>query len=277
MKLCFLSINWEGKIKNLFNMIDLTGKIAVVTGGGKGIGESVSQILAKQGAIVHILEIDKKAGQKVVDGINATSEKAFFHYCDLTDHKKVGSIFQGIFDQSGHIDILVNNAGIAHIGNVEFTTPEDMDRLYNVNIKSVYSTLHFAIPLMKKSGGGAIVNMASVASLVGLADRFAYTMTKGAIYSLTFSIAKDYIKDNIRCNAVGPGRVHTPFVDNYLKQNYPGQEAEMFQKLSKTQPIGRMGKPSEVANLIAYLCSDEAAFITGSYYSIDGGFLTLNT
>lgn len=258
-------------------MINLTGKIAVVTGGGKGIGESVSQILAKQGAIVHILEIDKKAGQKVVDGINKTQEKAFFHYCDLTDHEKVGSIFQGIFDESGQINILVNNAGIAHIGNVEYTTPEDMDRLYNVNIKSVYSVLHFAIPIMKKSGGGAIVNMASVASLVGLADRFAYTMTKGAIYSLTFSIAKDYIKYNIRCNAVGPGRVHTPFVDNYLTQNYPGQEAEMFQKLSKTQPIGRMGKPSEVANLIVYLCSDEAAFITGSYYSIDGGFLTLNT
>lgn len=258
-------------------MIDLTGKVAVVTGGGKGIGESVSQILAKQGAIVHILEIDKEAGQKVADGINVQPGKAFFHQCDLTNHEKVGTIFQKIFQSSGRMDILVNNAGIAHIGNVETTTPEDMDRLYNVNVKSVYSCLHFAVPLMKKSGGGAIVNMASVASLVGLADRFAYTMTKGAIYSLTFSIAKDYINDNIRCNAIGPGRVHTPFVDNYLTQNYPGQEKEMFQKLSKTQPIGRMGKPTEIANLIAYLCSDEAAFITGSFYSIDGGFLTLNT
>lgn len=258
-------------------MIDLTGKVAVITGGGKGIGESVSQILSRQGAIVHILEIDKVAGQKVAEGINSQPGNAFFHHCDLTDHQKVGTIIQEIFDESGSIDILVNNAGIAHIGNVETTTPEDMDRLYNVNIKSVYSCLHFAIPLMKKSGGGAIVNMASVASLVGLADRFAYTMTKGAIYSLTFSIAKDYINDNIRCNAVGPGRVHTPFVDNYLTQNYPGQESEMFEKLSKTQPMGRMGKPLEIANLIAYLCSDEAAFITGSYYSIDGGFLTLNT
>jgi NAD(P)-dependent dehydrogenase (short-subunit alcohol dehydrogenase family) len=258
-------------------MIDLTGKVAIVTGGGKGIGESVSQILAKQGAIVHILEIDAEAGERVARDINLESEKAFFHHCDLTDHEKVGTIFQGIFEASSSLDILVNNAGIAHIGNVETTTPEDMDRLYNVNIKSVYSCLHFAIPLMKKSGGGTIVNMASVASLVGLADRFAYTMTKGAIYSLTFSVAKDYISDNIRCNAVGPGRVHTPFVDNYLTQNYPGQESEMFEKLSKTQPIGRMGKPAEVASLIAYLCSDEAAFMTGSYYPIDGGFLTLNT
>ncbi len=258
-------------------MIDLTGKVAVITGGGKGIGESVSQILSKQGAIVHILEIDKNAGEQVAEGLISQNRKAFFHHCDLTDHQKVGTIFQGIYGESGSIDILVNNAGIAHIGNVETTTPEDMDRLYNVNIKSVYSCLHFAIPLMKKSGGGAIVNMASVASLVGLADRFAYTMTKGAIHSLTFSIAKDYINDNIRCNSVGPGRVHTPFVDNYLTQNYPGQETEMFEKLSKTQPIGRMGKPVEIANLIAYLCSDEAAFITGSFYSIDGGFLTLNT
>lgn len=258
-------------------MIDLTGKVAIVTGGGKGIGESVSDILSKQGAIVHILEIDKDAGQRVADSIIAKSGKAIFHHCDLTDHEKVGTIFQGIFEESGRLDILVNNAGIAHIGNVETTTPEDMDRLYNVNIKSVYSCLHFAVPLMKKSGGGAIVNMASVGALVGLADRFAYTMTKGAIYSLTFSIAKDYINDGIRCNAVGPGRVHTPFVDNYLTQNYPGQEAEMFEKLSKTQPMGRMGKPNEIANLIAYLCSDEAAFITGSFYSIDGGFLTLNT
>lgn len=258
-------------------MIDLTGKVAVITGGGKGIGESVSKILAKQGAIIHILEIDEQEGEQVAKGLNSESIIAYFHHCDLTDHKKVGVIFQEIFDNSGRIDILVNNAGIAHIGNVETTKPEDMDRLYNVNIKSVYSCLHFVIPLMKKSGGGAIVNMASVASLVGLADRFAYTMTKGAIYSLTFSVAKDYINDNIRCNAVGPGRVHTPFVDNYLTQNYPGQESEMFEKLSKTQPIGRMGKPSEVASLIAYLCSDEAAFMTGSYYPIDGGFLTLNT
>lgn len=277
MKLFYQLINLELKNNNLFNMIDLTGKVAVITGGGKGIGESVSQILSKQGAVVHILEIDKESGNRVAEDINAQSRKAFFHYCDLTKHDAVGIIFQEIFKISGHIDILVNNAGIAHIGNVEATSPEDMDRLYNVNIKSVYSCLHFGVPLMKKSGGGAIVNMASVASLVGLADRFAYSMTKGAIYSLTFSIAKDYINDNIRCNAVGPGRVHTPFVDNYISQNYPGQEAETFEKLSKTQPIGRMGKPTEIANLIAYLCSNEAAFITGSYYSIDGGFLTLNT
>lgn len=258
-------------------MIDLTNKVAVVTGGGKGIGQSTCEVLAKQGAIVHILDIDKESGENTMNAINTKGGKAFFHYCDLTQHEAVGTIFEQIYTQFRSIDILVNNAGIAHVGNVETTTPDDMDRLFNVNIKSVYSCLHFGVNYMKKSGGGSIVNMASIASLVGLADRFSYTMSKGAVYSMTFSIAKDYIADNIRCNAVGPGRVHTPFVDNYLKQNYPGQEAEMFEKLSKTQPIGRMGKPIEIANLIAYLCSDEAAFITGSFYPIDGGFLTLNT
>ena len=152
-----------------------------------------------------------------------------------------------------------------------------MDRIYAVNIKSVYSCLHFGVRHMKKSGGGSIINMASVASVIGLADRFAYSMSKGAVYTMTFSIAKDYIDDNIRCNAIGPARVHTPFVDGYLKNNYPGKEDEMFEKLSKTQPIGRMGQPSEIAHLVAYLCSDEASFITGSFYPIDGGFLTLNT
>ncbi|WP_142785084.1 SDR family NAD(P)-dependent oxidoreductase [Changchengzhania lutea] len=258
-------------------MIDLTNKVAIVTGGGKGIGESVCHVLAKQGATVHVLDIDKENGKRVAKTIQQNKANAFFHHCDLTNHEKVGELFQSIFNRSKSLDILINNAGVAHIGNVENTTPQDMDKIYNVNVKSVYSCLHFAIPLLKKSGGGSIVNMASVASLVGLADRFAYTASKGAVYSLTFSIAKDYVAYNIRCNAVGPGRVHTPFVDNYLNQNYPGKETEMFEKLSKTQPIGRMGKPNEIASLIAYLCSDEAAFVTGSFYPIDGGFLTLNT
>lgn len=258
-------------------MINLTHKVAIVTGGSKGIGESVCNVLAKQGATVHILDIDKDNGNRVVENITKSNGKAQFHLCDLTNHEAVGKIFKNIFNETNRLDILINNAGIAHIGNVENTQSEDMDKLFNVNVKSVYSCLHFGIPLMKKSGGGSIVNMASVASVVGLADRFAYTMSKGAVYSLTFSIAKDYVNDNIRCNAIGPGRVHTPLVDNYLKDNYAGQEQEMFEKLSKTQPIGRMGKPEEIANLIAYLCSDEAAFTTGSFYPIDGGFQTLNT
>ncbi|MDX2305924.1 MAG: SDR family oxidoreductase [Microscillaceae bacterium] len=258
-------------------LFSLKDKVAIVTGGGKGIGESISKVFAKQGAVVHLLDLDQENGQRVASEIQASGGQAFFHHADVTQHEDLGKLFEKIYQQSGQLNILVNNAGIAHIGNVENTTEADMDRLYAVNIKSVYSCLYFGLQYMKKSGGGAIVNLASIASVVGLADRFAYSMTKGAVYSMTFSVAKDYLKDNIRCNAVGPARVHTPFVDGYLKNTYPGREEEMFEKLSKTQPIGRMGQPDEIAYLITYLCSDEAGFVTGSFYPIDGGFITLNT
>ena len=255
----------------------LDKKIAIVTGGGKGIGEAVCKVLAKKGAIIHLIDIDAKNGDRVSRYINKNIGICYFHQCDLTEHEKVGTIFRQIYKGFGSIDILVNNAAIAHIGNVETTLPEDMDRIFAVNVKSVYSCLHFGVKYMKKSGGGAIVNMASIASLVGISDRFAYSMSKGAIYALTFSIAKDYLNENIRCNSIGPARVHTPFVDNFISKNYPGKEKEMFEKLSASQPIGRMGKPKEVANLVAYLCSKKADFITGSFFPIDGGFLTLNS
>ena len=260
--------------KSVFSLKD---KIAIVTGGGKGIGESICKVFAENGAIVHLLDIDAENGNRVVSEITITGGQSYYHKCDLSQHEATGKVFQKIFNQSGALHILINNAGIAQIGNVENTTIKDINLIYQVNILGVYNCLHFGIPLMKQSGGGSIINMASVASVVGLEDRFGYSMSKGAVYSMTFSIAKDYLKDNIRCNAIGPGRVHTPFVDNYLKQNYPEQEKEMFEKLSATQPIGRMGLPKEIAHLALYLCSDEAAFTTGSFYPIDGGFLTLNT
>jgi 2-keto-3-deoxy-L-fuconate dehydrogenase len=159
---------------------------------------------------------------------------------------------------------------------VETTTEEDFDRLYKVNVKGVYNCLRAAIPAMKKNKGGVILNLSSVAALAGLPERFAYSMTKGAVYSMTLALARDYLNENIRCNCISPARVHTPFVDGFLKKNYPGKEKEIFDKLSKTQPIGRMAKPEEIAALILYLCSDEASFITGCDYPIDGGFLKLN-
>jgi 2-keto-3-deoxy-L-fuconate dehydrogenase len=146
----------------------------------------------------------------------------------------------------------------------------------SVNVKGVYNTLKAAIPQMKINGGGAILNMASIAGLVGIPDRFAYSMSKGAVLSMTMATAKDYLSHNIRCNSISPARIHTPFVDGFLEKNYPDNKAEMFAKLSKTQPIGRMGTPEEVAALALYLCSDEAGFITGCDYPIDGGFLKLN-
>lgn len=184
---------------------------------------------------------------------------------------------QQVFRQIGPADILVNNAGIAHIGKADTTSEEDFEKVFRVNVKGVYNCLHEALPLMQQRGSGVIVNISSIAAHVGLADRFAYSMAKGAVHAMTLSVAKDYIQQNIRCNSISPARVHTPFVDGFIQKNYEGREAEMFEKLSQSQPIGRMGKPEEIAALILYLCSDEASFITGSDYPIDGGFITLNS
>ncbi|MEQ8878229.1 MAG: SDR family oxidoreductase, partial [Cyclobacteriaceae bacterium] len=203
--------------------------------------------------------------------------KATYVKCNIASYEEVKQTIEDIYEQSGKIDILINNAGIAHIGTATNTTPEDFQKIVDVNVKGVFHCLSVCIPFMQKSGGGAIINMSSVAAELGIPDRFAYSMSKGAVSAMTLSVAKDYLADNIRCNAIAPGRVHTPFVDNFIQKNYPGKEQEMFEKLSKTQPIGRMGKPEEIAGLIQYLCSDEASFITGSIYPIDGGFITLNS
>jgi NAD(P)-dependent dehydrogenase (short-subunit alcohol dehydrogenase family) len=258
-------------------MINLKDKIAIVTGGAKGIGEAIVKEFYSLGAIVHIVDLDEVNGLRVLKKIRQDNINDYFHVGDVSDFDAVGGIFENIIKQSKKLDILVNNAGIAHIGTVETTTPEDMDRLYATNVRSVYNCSHFAIKYMKRTGGGAIVNLSSVAAVTGIKERFAYSMSKGAILTMTYSMAKDFIKDHIRCNAVGPARIHTPFVDGYLEKYYPDDKEEMFRKLSGTQPIGRMGNPEEVAQLIAYLCSDMAGFITGSFYPIDGGFITLNT
>lgn len=253
-------------------MFSLTHKKAVITGGGSGIGKAISLLFAKQGAFVHILEINPKNGEDVLKEIEAEGGKAKIHACNVADHQGV----HHVFEQIGPIDILVNNAGIAHIGKADTTSEEDFDKIVAVNIKGVYNCLHAAIPYLKESQNGVILNLASIASLVGIPDRFAYSTAKGAVKAMTMSVAKDYIHDGIRCNSISPARVHTPFVDGFLKNNYPDRIEEMFETLSKTQPIGRMAKPEEVAALVLYLCSDEAGFITGCDYPIDGGFTTLN-
>jgi 2-keto-3-deoxy-L-fuconate dehydrogenase len=254
----------------------LEGKVAVITGGSRGIGKSISSRFAHHGAVVHILDVDDESGTELAKKLSERGSKVYFHHADVTDQPAILDLFEKIYQTDQRLDILVNNAGIAHIGNLENTTEEDFDRIYSVNVKGVYNCSHAAIGYLKKQGG-SILNMASVAASLGIADRFAYSMSKGAVLTMTYSIAKDYLDDNIRCNSISPGRVHTPFVDGYLKINFPGREEEMFEKLSKTQPIGRMGKPDEIAALALYLCSDEAAFITGTDYPIDGGFIRLNS
>lgn len=254
-------------------MFKLEEKIAVVTGGGSGIGKAVALLLAKQGAMVYVADLNADNANATVDEIKINGNKAKALILNVVNQQEV----KEAFDAFSKIDILVTCAGISHIGNVQTTTEADFDKVYSVNVKGTYNCLYAAVPIMKKNGGGSIVNISSIAAKVGLADRFAYSMSKGAVYAMTLSIAKDYVQDNIRCNCVSPARVHTPFVDGFLAKNYPGKEAEMFEKLSKTQPIGRMGQPIEIAGLILYLCSDEASFLTGSDYAIDGGFVTLNS
>jgi 2-keto-3-deoxy-L-fuconate dehydrogenase len=253
-------------------MFRLNNKIAVITGGGSGIGKAIAKLFAMQGATVHILEWNTDSANETDGEIKKEGGKVFVQTCNVADQNEVLAIFENI----GTMNILVNNAGIAHIGKADNTKEEDFDRVMSVNVKGVYNCIHAAIPQLKKAGGGCIINMASVAAHVGIPDRFAYSTTKGAVMAMTLSVAKDYLQQNIRCNSISPARVHTPFVDGFLKNNYPGKEEEMFEKLSKTQPIGRMGTPDEVAALALYLCSDEASFISGCDYLVDGGFVKLN-
>ncbi|MDN3588613.1 SDR family oxidoreductase [Pedobacter aquatilis] len=253
-------------------MFSLKNKKAIVTGGGSGIGKAIATVLAAQGAEVHIIELGLEQAKAAIEEIKSAGNSALSYACDVSDHQAVIKTF----DKIGKIDILVNNAGIAHIGKADTTEETDFDRIMRVNVKGVYNCLYAAIPLLKLSGGGVIINMASIAALIGLPDRFAYSTAKGAVKAMTMSVAKDYIAENIRCNSISPARVHTPFVDGFLQKNYPDNIDEMFEKLSKTQPIGRMAKPEEVGALALYLCSDEASFITGCDYPIDGGFTTLN-
>ena len=257
-------------------MFELTNKNIIITGAGSGIGEALAKIIAKQGATVYLLDYDLKSISMVAEVINQSGGFAKFYECDVSDDERVREVMKDI-SKSGAIDVLINNAGIAHIGNIEHTSVSDMDRLYKINVKGIFNCSKSVISYMKKSGnGGLILNMASIASSVGISDRFAYSMSKGAVKTMTFSIAKDYLNESIRCNCISPARIHTPFVDGFIEKNYPDNQTEMFDKLAKSQPIGRMGKPNEVAALVVYLCSDEANFITGTDFPIDGGFIKLN-
>jgi 2-keto-3-deoxy-L-fuconate dehydrogenase len=253
-------------------LFDLTGKVAIVTGAGSGIGAAIAALFARQGARIVILDVND-SGDATASTIAAAGGDATARRCNVAEPDEVGRTFRDVAAALGRLDILVNNAGIAHVGTIEQTTPEDLDRLYAVNVRGLFLCSRAAVEIMLPQGRGVILNMASIASLVGVPERFAYSMTKGAVHTMTMSIAVDYVKRGIRCNCICPARVQTPFVDGYLHRNYPGREDEMRRTLEAYQPIGRMGTPEEVAALALYLCSDEAAFVTGQAYPIDGGVL----
>ena len=252
----------------------LEDKTAVITGGASGIGRAIAETFASHGARVHIVDLDESQANALAAEISRTGCAAKAYACDVSSRESVRSAF-GKITQERPIEILVNSAGIAHIGKLENTSEEDFDRIFRVNVKGVYNCMSVCIEKMKESQSGVILNLASIAGTAGLSDRFAYSMSKGAVLSMTLSVAKDYISYNIRCNCISPARVFTPFVDQFVKKNYPGREKEMLEQLSRSQPIGRMAKPQEVASLALFLCSNEASFITGADYPIDGGFFNI--
>jgi len=252
----------------------LDGRTAIITGGATGIGFAIASEFAHAGASVHIIDQTLDGAGQAAQRIVEAGGTAKGHACNVADQAEVDRVF-GELVASQRIDILVNNAGIAGIGRVDTTTAADFDRVFAVNVKSIFHCTRACIGSMVAAGGGVILNMASISATSGLEERFSYSMSKGAVLSMTYSIARDFLKKNIRCNAISPARVHTGFVDGYLANNYPGEEAQMFEKLSEAQPIGRMGKPEEVAHLALYLCSDEASFLTGVDYPLDGGFVNL--
>jgi 2-keto-3-deoxy-L-fuconate dehydrogenase len=255
------------------NLFRLDGKVAVVTGAGSGIGKAIAGLFVASGAEVWILDLDEEAARKTASQITETGGSARALRCDVANETEVREVFQNLLHVKP-LNILVNNAGVSHIGNLESTTSVEFARIFEVNVKGVYHCMQAAIPAMK-GNGGVILNMASIAGSAGLTDRFAYSMSKGAVRAMTLSVAKDYLEYKIRCNCISPARVHTPFVDGYLQTNYPNKKEEMFRALSASQPIGRMARPVEVAFLALFLCSDQAAFLTGVDYPLDGGFFNL--
>jgi NAD(P)-dependent dehydrogenase (short-subunit alcohol dehydrogenase family) len=250
----------------------MENKTILITGGASGIGLALVEKFASQGSTVFFIDSNALLGKQAEKEFQEKGKSVTFLEVDIREESQVQHAIQSI---PGKLDVLINNAGISHIGNLASTSLADFERLFAVNVTGMFLCSQAALPKLIEQGGGSILNLCSVAATMGIPDRFAYSMTKGAVLSMTLSVARDFVDKGIRCNCVCPARVHTPFVDGFISKNYPGRETEMFAKLAAGQPIGRMGQPEEIATLIAFLVSRDADFITGSAYDIDGGFTLL--
>lgn len=255
-------------------MFRLDKKIAFVTGAGSGIGEHIARLFSRQGAHVVLADIREDAAQRVAGEIQKAGGSAGVQQLDVGEESEVKAAIERVAATEGRLDILVNNAGISHVGTILETSLEEWERVMRVNARGVFLCAREGVRQMlaQSPGGGVIINMSSVAATIGIDRRLPYCSSKGAVLALTRSIAIDFATQGIRCNAICPGTVQTPFVDGYLARNFAGREDEVRQQLHARQPIGRMGRPDEIANAALYLASDEAAFVTGSALVIDGGW-----
>jgi len=249
-------------------MFRLDGKVAFITGAGSGIGEEIAKAFAAQGARVVVADIDEEGGRRVAGEIGAS---AAFRRLDVRLSLDVKEALEATCEQFGALDILVNNAGIGFVGSVEETPEEDFARLEAVNVHGVFHGCKYAIPLMLRQRRGNIINIGSVAGMVGIERRFAYSATKGAVLAMTRQLAIDYALKGIRVNCICPGTVYTPFVDSYLRRFHASEIEETKAKLHARQPVGRMARPGEIARMAVYLAADESEFVTGALLTIDGG------
>ena len=255
-------------------MFRLDKKIAFVTGAGSGIGEQIARLFAQQGAHVILADIRMDAAERVAGEIQATGGSTRTQQLDVAEESQVKAAIELVAVTEGRLDILVNNAGVSHVGSILETSLQDWERVMRVNAGGVFLCAREGVRQMLAQSpiGGVIINMSSVVATIGIDRRLPYSASKGAVLAMTRSIAIDFVTQGIRCNAICPGTVQTPFVESYLARHFAGREDEVRQQLHARQPIGRMGQPDEIAYAALYLASDEAAFVTGSALVIDGGW-----